>query len=63
VIRVQTVLKELALRLARTIERDSKTLVDDVCHYHLGAPKVKEEDMAPAFSGCCSDEVRGTPRN
>lgn len=56
--RLQEVLKELALHLAETIERDSKAVVDQVCQYHLGAPRSEQvETPSKEFSASCSDEV------
>ena len=56
--RVEDALRELAMHLSETIKHVSKGLVDDVCHYHLGAPRLEDDALTQTPSASCSDEVR-----
>lgn len=57
-IRLKEKLRELALHLAETIERDSRALVEQVCQYHLGAPRTElPEAPTQELSASCSEEV------
>lgn len=58
-LRLKEKLKELATHLAETIERDSRTLVEQVCQYHLGAARTElPEAPVQELSASCSEEVR-----
>lgn len=47
------------MHLSETILQVSKGIVGDVCHYHLGAPRIEEElEPVERPSNSCSDEVR-----